>query len=125
MPFFQSLVSTAGMVVAITAYISVAVGAAGGIWALYDRWKSWKESKFRHGERGMSMLLVQRDQGPDGFTWDMLVVGDLIHMLRGVLEAQFRGRLCSLEKVGDYYRCTVRFPPGIEPVIKESWMRRL
>jgi hypothetical protein len=107
----------------IVAILVTAVGALGGLWGLVDRWTAWKKSNRRVGEQGATVFIFNREQTDTGATWEFLVGGDLIHALRGALEDKFGGRLQDLERVGDFYRFKVAFPPGMNPAVIESMKR--
>jgi hypothetical protein len=116
MQYLQGIGIVAGIIIAVS-------GAIGGTWSLIDRVKAFKDSKRRHGERAVSTLVMRSERSDEGTSWDYLIAGDLMTILRGALKKELKGRLMSLERVGDYYRCTVVYPPDVEPGIKEERIR--
>lgn len=103
----------------VAAWITVAFaipGVVGGWFAMVEKIKEWRRSRFPPGLRGVNVYGVSRETRSNGETvCGVLAAGDLLQIMKPLVEPPLTGRLELLEYVGEYYHVKVAFPPGVDP----------
>ena len=103
----MSILEVFGAVIGIPVAI---FGLIGGWITLANQVEEYRTSRRPHGKRSVTSLVIYRDDLPDFTEVEFLFIGDVIKWM--VPLTGMHGRIVHFEKVGEYYRVRMHFPPG-------------